>query len=107
MIAQHEPHEHEHDAPPPPQEQHGEDPHLVVQNANDDQLEPPKKYQRVPAPDQEDPATRFAKVKAEADSQGEWGAGDGGYKPPKSAADKMRCVTASPAPSCPFLPRSR
>ena len=65
-----------------------------MQNPADDALQPPKKYQRVSSAVEEDPAARFAKVKAEADSQGEWGAGDAGYKPPKSPTEKMRCVTA-------------
>ncbi|KAH9920215.1 precursor to secretory protein Ssp120 [Epithele typhae] len=97
VIAQHEPHEHEHDAPPPPPAA-GEDPHLMVQDPLNDQLNPPpadaagKKYTytRKTDPDAEDPAARYAKVKAEADNQGEWGAGTAGYKPPKTPVEKMR-----------------
>ncbi|TBU62154.1 precursor to secretory protein Ssp120 [Dichomitus squalens] len=91
VIAQHEPHDH-----PEPQ-QHGDEPQLVVQDPHNDQLQTPelrepsvKKPQRPIPPEQQDPVVRFASAKAEAESHGEWGQGQGGYKPPKSPGEKMR-----------------
>lgn len=46
----------------------------------------------MPPPEKQDPIAKYAKVKAEAEQQGEWGSGDGGYKPPKTPKEKMRCV---------------
>ena len=50
----------------------------------------PKKYERQVPFEQQDPAVRFRQAKAESDAHGEWGSGEGGYKPPKSASEKMR-----------------
>ncbi|KAH9897905.1 hypothetical protein C8Q73DRAFT_377217 [Cubamyces lactineus] len=87
VIAQHEPHEGQQHAP----EGGAADPQFVVQ---DGQTPPvasgPPKINRVPPPEKQDPAVRFASVKAEAENQGEWGVGDAGYKPPKSPSEKMR-----------------
>lgn len=44
------------------------------------------KFTRTPP---EDPIARFQKAKAEAGNE-EWGAGDAGYKPPKSPSDRMK-----------------
>lgn len=70
----------------------------VVQNPHDDQLplEPPvvggpPKITRVTPPEKQDPSVRYANEKAE----GEWGAGDAGYKSPKSPSEKMRCVPSN------------
>ncbi|KAJ8494521.1 hypothetical protein ONZ51_g2281 [Trametes cubensis] len=90
VIAQHEPHEEHQHAP----EGDAVDPQFVVQDGQEGQAPPvasgPPKINRVPPPEKQDPAVRFASVKAEAENQGEWGAGDAGYKPPKSPSDKMR-----------------
>ena len=95
VIAQHEPHEEHQHAP----EGDAVDPQFVVQDGQEGQAPPvasgPPKINRVPPPEKQDPAVRFASVKAEAENQGEWGAGDAGYKPPKSPSDKMRCVMPS------------
>ncbi|KAI4522075.1 hypothetical protein K525DRAFT_223637 [Schizophyllum commune Loenen D] len=55
-----------------------------------DQQPPPPKVNRVPPPEKQDPAVRFANAKGEADRLGEWGAGDEGYKPPVNPSEKMR-----------------
>ncbi|KAI8981168.1 hypothetical protein BD414DRAFT_491861 [Trametes punicea] len=88
IMAQHEPHEQQHvpDAG-------AADPQLIIQNPHDDQAPVgggPPKVTRVPPPEQQDPAVRFASAKAEAENHGEWGAGNAGYKPPKSPSEKMR-----------------
>ncbi|OBZ78643.1 hypothetical protein A0H81_01274 [Grifola frondosa] len=44
------------------------------------------KIKRPVPPEAQDPAQRFADAK----SDGEWGAGTGGYKPPKSPSDRLR-----------------
>ncbi|KAI0718920.1 precursor to secretory protein Ssp120 [Cerioporus squamosus] len=97
VIAQHEPHDH----PAQEQEQHA-DPKLIVQDPHNDQVEPPadvkepaagtppKKINRLSPPEKMDPAERYANARAQAEGQGEWGAGEGGYKPPKSPSEKMR-----------------
>ncbi|THH33129.1 hypothetical protein EUX98_g1018 [Antrodiella citrinella] len=84
-LAQHEPHEHE--------ESPSATPGLVtpleepVPGAEQVILNDGKpKFTRTPP---EDPIERFQKAKAEA-SQEEWGAGDGGYKPPKSPSDRLK-----------------
>ena len=105
VIAQHEPHD------TPAEEQHT-DPKLVVQDPHNDQGEPPvdvnvppaggppKKINRVTPPEKMDPAERYASVRAQAENQGEWGAGEGGYKPPKTPSEKMRCVWFCDALHC-------
>lgn len=52
--------------------------------------EVPKRFERQIPPEQQDPAVRFREAKAESESHGEWGAGDGGYKSPKSPSERMR-----------------
>ena len=52
--------------------------------------EVPKKYERQIPVEQQDPAVRFRQAKADSDAHGEWGSGDGGYKPPQSPSEKMR-----------------
>ncbi|KAL1951209.1 hypothetical protein VTO73DRAFT_358 [Trametes versicolor] len=86
VEAQHEEH-HVPDAGAPADSEH------IVQNPHDDQLplEPPvaggpPKITRVTPPEKQDPSVRYANEKAE----GEWGAGDAGYKSPKSPSEKMR-----------------
>ncbi|CDO73124.1 hypothetical protein BN946_scf185007.g178 [Trametes cinnabarina] len=71
VIAQHEPHEEQH-VP----EGGAADPQLVVQNPHDDQAfvaGGPPKINRVPPPEKQDPAVRFASAKADAENQGECG----------------------------------
>ncbi|KAI0800775.1 precursor to secretory protein Ssp120 [Fomes fomentarius] len=84
VIEQHDHHDE------PQQQEHTEggaaDPQFVAQNPHDDQLEPPppvledppassgsdpKKITRVPPPEKQDPIAKYAKVKAEAEQQGE------------------------------------
>ncbi|KAI0756511.1 precursor to secretory protein Ssp120 [Daedaleopsis nitida] len=100
VLAQHEPHDH----PEPPQQAEGSpDPQLIAQNPHDDQLqtppevleEPPaggapKKINRVTPPEKQDPTMKYASAKAGAEEHGEWGAGEAGYKPPKTPSEKMR-----------------
>ncbi|KAI0715054.1 precursor to secretory protein Ssp120 [Earliella scabrosa] len=104
VLAQHEPHDepaHQETHQEQNQEEGGVDPQLVVQNPHDDHVPPeqlqeppaggaPKKYNRVPPPEKQDPALKYANARAEAAHQGEWGSGEGGYKPPKSPSEKMR-----------------
>jgi hypothetical protein len=53
--------------------------------------EPPKpKYTRVTPPEKQEPDVKFRTAKSEAEKKGEWGSGEGGYKSPKDASDKMR-----------------
>ncbi|KAI0830813.1 hypothetical protein BC628DRAFT_1355711 [Trametes gibbosa] len=91
VLAQHEPHEDEHTPVAAVLE------HQVVENLHDQvPVDPPvvvggpPKITRVTPPEKQDPAIRFANAKADADNQGEWGAGDAGYKSPKSPSEKMR-----------------
>jgi hypothetical protein len=42
---------------------------------------------RVPPPEKQDPAVKYAGEKPHGD---DWGTGERGYKPPKDAGDKMR-----------------
>ncbi|KAI0307631.1 hypothetical protein B0F90DRAFT_1807082 [Multifurca ochricompacta] len=58
--------------------------------ANSDDQAAPKKYERQIPPEQQDPAVRFRQAKAESAAHGEWGSGEGGYKPPKSPSERMR-----------------
>ncbi|KII93943.1 hypothetical protein PLICRDRAFT_153146 [Plicaturopsis crispa FD-325 SS-3] len=48
------------------------------------------KISRVTPPEKQDPSVRFQEAREKAEAQAEWGAGDGGYKPPTSPVDKMR-----------------
>ena len=49
-----------------------------------------KKYDRQIPLEQQDPAVRFRQAKADSEVHGEWGSGEGGYKPPKTPSEKMR-----------------
>lgn len=49
----------------------------------------PQVTRQVP-PEKQDPSVRFKEAKSAAESKGEWGQGDGGYRAPKEASDKMR-----------------
>lgn len=51
------------------------------------------KFTRLPDPEKEDPIERFKKAKAAGVGAEEWGQGDGGYKPPRSPTDRMKCVS--------------
>ncbi|KAG7099901.1 hypothetical protein E1B28_001701 [Marasmius oreades] len=51
---------------------------------------PNPRVTRVTPPEKQDPAVRFRNAKAEAESKGDWGAGDAGYQRPIKAEDKMR-----------------
>ncbi|KAI0652366.1 hypothetical protein C8Q79DRAFT_937254 [Trametes meyenii] len=91
ILAQHEPHEHQEQH----QEQHQEsgDPQFIAQNPHDDQLatEPPvadgpPRIKRVTPPEKQDPAVKYAGAK----SEGQWGAGTAGYKPPKTPSDRLK-----------------
>ena len=77
-LAQHEAHDHEE---PPKVEQQGD----VDQQATLNNGVP--KFTRTPP---EDPIERFQKAKAAGASQDEWGTGDGGYKPPRNPADRLK-----------------
>jgi len=80
-LAQHEPHEHEE--PPKVEQQTGEvQPQAVVNDGNGK-----PKFTRTPP---EDPIERFQKAKAAGAAQEEWGAGDDGYKPPKTPSDRFK-----------------
>lgn len=50
------------------------------------------KIQRVTPPEKQDPRERFRSASEQMGNKAEWGAGDDGYKSPKSPVDKMRCV---------------
>ncbi|KDQ63066.1 hypothetical protein JAAARDRAFT_29063 [Jaapia argillacea MUCL 33604] len=72
-----------------------------VQHPHDDQLEDTgrpsepqtarnPKVTRVVPPEKLDPEVRYRDADREPSSQEEWGAGEGGYKTPKSPAERMR-----------------
>ncbi|GJE86224.1 EF-hand domain-containing protein [Phanerochaete sordida] len=51
------------------------------------------RFTRLPDPEKEDPIERFKKARAAgagAAVDGQWGEGEGGYKPPRSPADRMK-----------------
>ncbi|KAF9469618.1 precursor to secretory protein Ssp120 [Collybia nuda] len=52
--------------------------------------EPPPKVTRLTPPEKQDPKIRFKDAPSEAKRKGEWGTGEGGYKPPREPSDKMR-----------------
>ena len=62
---------------------------------NDQTSGTPRKIDRPIPIEKQDPAVRFRDAKAESERYGEWGSGEGGYKSPKSASEKMRFVVAS------------
>ncbi|KAF4623624.1 hypothetical protein D9613_002288 [Agrocybe pediades] len=49
-----------------------------------------KPVTRVPPPEKQDPEVKYKNVATEAARKGEWGTGEGGYKPPTDPSDKMR-----------------
>lgn len=61
-----------------------------AEQANTDDQEVSKKFERHLPPEQQDPAVRFREAKAESAAHGEWGSGDEGYKAPKSPSERMR-----------------
>ena len=61
-----------------------------VEQANVDDEEAHKKFERQTPPEQQDPAVRFRQAKADSESHGEWGTGDTGYKSPNTPAERMR-----------------
>jgi len=97
--------QHEHDGEPaPPPTQNDQQVPLGNAAAPPDPLDPHPygdaaapppakpnvpKYVR-PSGDQADPITKFRNAKKDSQAQGEWGQGDGGYKTPKTPAEKMR-----------------
>ncbi|KAI0249533.1 hypothetical protein BJV78DRAFT_1226880 [Lactifluus subvellereus] len=61
-----------------------------AEQANTDDQDVQKKFERQPPPEQQDPAVRFRQAKAESAAHGEWGSGEDGYKAPKSPSERMR-----------------
>jgi len=56
-----------------------------------DPASPPKpKITRVAPPEKQEPEVKFKDAKTEGTRKGEWGTGEGGYKPPTNSGDKMR-----------------
>lgn len=49
-----------------------------------------KPITRVMPPEKQDPEVKFKSARTEAAQKGEWGTGEGGYKPPTEPSDKMR-----------------
>lgn len=70
-------------------------PHVDQNAAQDPLQEPPRskpKVTRVTPPEKQAPEIKYKDAKASAEKKGEWGSGEGGYKPPIEASDKMRLV---------------
>lgn len=65
---------------------------LNAQLPNSDGPQAPvsKPVNRVPPPEKQDPLVKFKDAHSEGARKGEWGTGEGGYKPPTEAGDKMR-----------------
>ncbi|TFY81818.1 hypothetical protein EWM64_g2193 [Hericium alpestre] len=85
----------QHEEPPPAPVHDSE--HAQVGNDSNQESEaqphagePPKKIQRPIPPEKQDPAVRFQNAKAESEAHGEWGVGEGGFKPPLTPGEKMR-----------------
>ncbi|KAG5652199.1 hypothetical protein H0H81_005934 [Sphagnurus paluster] len=51
---------------------------------------PVPKVTRVTPPEKQDPSIRFKDASKAAKQKGEWGTGEGGYKPPTDPSDRMR-----------------
>ena len=67
------------------------------QDPNPDRSQAPfKPVQRVPPPEKQDPHVKFKNAQSEGARKGEWGTGEGGYKPPTEAGDMMRSVRSFP-----------
>jgi hypothetical protein len=61
------------------------------QQSNSDASQAPvKPLKRVPPPEKQDPIVKFKNAQSEGTRKGEWGTGEGGYKPPAGAGDMMR-----------------
>lgn len=92
-LAQHEPpvdapgHQHGEEAQQPLDDSFGGE-HVPADTAAG-----APKFTRLPDPDKEDPIERFKKAKAAGVGAEEWGQGEGGYKPPRSPTDRMKCVS--------------
>jgi len=75
--------------------------HAEPPASNDDQHSPvvevesfdqefPRKFERQTPPEQQDPAVRFRRAKADSEAHGEWGSGESGYKAPTTPSERMR-----------------
>jgi hypothetical protein len=65
--------------------------HIDAQPPNSDAPQAPSKpMTRVPPPEKQDPLVKFKNAQSEGARKGEWGTGEGGYKPPTEAGDMMR-----------------
>lgn len=61
--------------------------------------EPPRarqKLTRVTPPEKQAPEVKYKDARASGAKKGEWGTGEGGYKPPVEPGDKMRWVHSPP-----------
>jgi nucleobindin len=61
---------------------------IDAQQRNSDESQAP--FKRVPPPEKQDPLVKFKNAQFEGARKGEWGTGEGGYKPPTEAGDMMR-----------------
>ena len=61
-------------------------------NSDESQVPVSKPVNRVPLREKQDPLVKFKNAQSEGAQKGEWGTGEGGYKPPTEASDKMRLV---------------
>jgi hypothetical protein len=61
-----------------------------TQQVNTDNQEVPKKIERIIPLEKQDPVVRFSQAKAESAAHSEWGTGNAGYTPPRSASERMR-----------------
>jgi hypothetical protein len=64
----------------------------LAQHDHDSQPPPPPRASHKKEPEGEDPAVRFREAKAESEKLGSWGEGEGGFRPPSTSNQKMRCV---------------
>ncbi|KAN0121620.1 hypothetical protein V8E52_003516 [Russula decolorans] len=76
----------QHTEPPPA----SDDQHPPAEGAKVDEQEVPKKFERLPRPEEQDPALRFSRAKSESEAHGDWGSGEAGYKPPTTPGERMR-----------------
>lgn len=67
---------------------------LNAQQPNPDGSQAPvsKPVNRILPPEKQDLLVKFKNAQSEGARKGEWGTGEGGYKPPTEAGDKMRLV---------------
>lgn len=61
----------------------------IAQHEPDDQPQKPK-VTRVTPPEKQDPEVRYGDAKEESKNRAEWGAGDEGFKTPKTPAERLR-----------------